>query len=101
MRDLCMGRLDPGLNGYDCQLYVDQHDRRYCLHKDDCTMRHKYPLEPYIGQRWTSVDYKEFEILDLTALEDDAWVTYRNTATGQEYSCRLEAFRHRFTAQLD
>lgn len=53
--------------------------------------------EPYIGQLWSATDFKEFKITDLTVTEDDAWVDYVNTQTGQAYSCRLEAFRARFS----
>lgn len=59
----------------------------------------EYP--PRIGQRWTATDAKRFEIMDLLAQEDDAWVTYRNIETLQEYSCRLEAFRARFRPEAD
>ena len=57
--------------------------------------------EPYIGQVWTSGDSSRFQIKDMTVTEDDAWVTYTNTTTLQEYSCRLEAFRHRFHPLAD
>ena len=33
--------------------------------------------------------------------EPDAWVKYRNTLTGQEYECRLEAFRSRYTPLVE
>jgi len=56
--------------------------------------------EPYIGQLWSTSDAK-FRITDLTAQEDDAWVAYTNTQTGQEYTCRLEAFRSRFSPIAD
>ena len=57
--------------------------------------------EPYIGQVWTSGDSSRFQIKDMTVTEDDAWVTYANTTTLQEYSCRLEEFRHRFQPLAD
>lgn len=58
-------------------------------------------IEPYIGQLWTTADAKQFKITDLTCQEDDAWVAYTNSQTGQEYTCRLEAFRSRFSPQAD
>ena len=57
--------------------------------------------EPYIGQVWTSGDGTHFQIKDLTITEDDAWVAYTNVQTLKEYSCRLEAFRHRFQPLAD
>lgn len=51
---------------------------------------------PYIGEQYQSSDMKLFTVKDLTVEEDDAWVEYTN-AEGQEYTCRLEAFRARFT----
>jgi hypothetical protein len=56
--------------------------------------------EPYIGQVWTSTD-AQFRINDMMITEDDAWVSYTNVKTLQEYSCRLEAFRQRFQPLAD
>jgi hypothetical protein len=33
--------------------------------------------------------------------ELDPWVKYRNILTGQEYECRLDAFRTRYTPRVD
>lgn len=33
--------------------------------------------------------------------ETDPWARYTDPATGQEYTCRLEAFRSRFTPLVD
>ena len=57
--------------------------------------------EPTIGQLWISPDHCQFKITDLMVEEDDAWVAYSNVQTGQEYTCRLEAFRHIFTPQVN
>jgi len=53
--------------------------------------------------RWLSSDHKPFE---LTAIytpneEQDPWAQYKNSSTGQEYTCRLEAFEARFQPVLD
>jgi hypothetical protein len=56
--------------------------------------------EPYIGQEWTSGNGVRFQIKDMIT-EDDAWVSYTNVKTLQEYSCRLEAFRQRFQPLAD
>ena len=56
--------------------------------------------------KWISSDHKPFE---LTALYRDptdgrcpgTWVHYKNTQTGQEYNCLIEAFEARFTPVLD
>lgn len=45
---------------------------------------------------WTDGQGKEFEIVKLDNNSDDTWVEYINVKTGQEYSCRLEAFKDRF-----
>jgi hypothetical protein len=60
-------------------------------------MRTKNIYEPYIGQEWTSVERIKFKVLDLTVQEDDAWIEYENAQTKNRYTCRLDAFRHRFT----
>ena len=57
-------------------------------------------ITPYIGQVWTAMD-KQFRITDMTVTEDDAWVYYTNINTLEEYSCRLEAFTHRFQPQVN
>jgi hypothetical protein len=33
--------------------------------------------------------------------ENDPWVKYKNESSGQEYSCRLEAFLSRFSPLAD
>jgi hypothetical protein len=39
----------------------------------------------------------EFKITGLELRDNDPWVTYINTQTLQEYSCRQEAFLSRFS----
>lgn len=56
--------------------------------------------EPFIGQVWQGGD-NSFRITNLIISEDDAWVEYTNVKTLQEYSCRLEAFKHRFQPIVD
>jgi hypothetical protein len=52
------------------------------------------------AKRWLSSDHKPFELITIIyALEP--WAQYKNTQTGQEYTCRLEAFEARFTPVLD
>ena len=60
-------------------------------------MRKRDIYEPYIGQQWSASDSKVFEITDITVQEDDTWVEYEDTQTKGRYTCRLEAFKHRFT----
>lgn len=62
-------------------------------------MRRILNPEPYVGQRWTASDSKQFEIVDLNS--DNTWVIYRNTQTRDTYSCLLEAFKHRFSPLID
>ena len=64
-------------------------------------MRTKNIYDPYIGQEWAGTDSKVFKIIDMIIQEDDAWVSYKNTQTNTQYSCRLEAFKHRFTPLVD
>lgn len=64
-------------------------------------MRTRNTNEPYIGQQWATSDSKVFEIIDMTVQEDDAWVEYENTQTKDRYTCRFEAFKHRFSPLVD
>jgi hypothetical protein len=38
-----------------------------------------------------------FTVTSITLKDNDPWVTYINTQTKQEYSCRQEAFLLRFS----
>lgn len=54
-------------------------------------------------ERWTDVDRNVFIV---TAVynpneEPDPWVSYYNSKTKQEYTCRLEAFEARFFPLAD
>jgi len=40
---------------------------------------------------------RNFTITGITSKDNDPWVTYTNTQTKQEYSCRQEAFLSRFS----
>jgi hypothetical protein len=53
--------------------------------------------------RWISSDHKPFELIAIynPNEENDPWAQYVNTQTGQEYTCRLEAFQARFQPVLD
>lgn len=53
--------------------------------------------------QWLSPDHREFTLLATYTPNDatDPWAQYKNTLTGQEYTCRLEAFLARFQPQLD
>lgn len=62
--DLCMGRLDQGINGYDSQLSLDQYHRRSSLHKDDISMTQ--PTDARLEQLVNAIDqviaeYSDFE----------------------------------------
>jgi len=64
-------------------------------------MRNKNIYEPYIGQEWVATDSKVFKVTNMTVQEDDAWVEYENTQTKTQHSCRMEAFKHRFSPLVD
>jgi hypothetical protein len=44
------------------------------------------------NSRWISDDSKQFEVTKI----DSEWVFYKNTVTGQSYSCLATAFTQRF-----
>ena len=52
-------------------------------------------------QYWTSTEGTRFQVLATwnPNEEYDPWVEYRNTHTGEVYTCRLEAFESRFFPQ--
>jgi hypothetical protein len=52
-------------------------------------------------KRYSSTDGTVFELLETWTQDDDTWVKYQNAKTGQEYSCREEAFLNRFYIILD
>lgn len=50
-----------------------------------------------LNQLYSSATGTQFKITVLELKEGDPWVTYINTQTLQEYSCRQEAFLSRFS----
>jgi hypothetical protein len=52
---------------------------------------------PNLTSRWVTQDLEEFRIIAVNEVEGQTWVHYRRVATGEEYSCWLESFLHRFT----
>lgn len=50
-----------------------------------------------LNQLYSSPDSMQFKITGLELKDGDPWVTYINTQTLQEYSCRQEAFLSRFS----
>ena len=53
------------------------------------------------GSMYCSNQGKEFQIVKIDNDPDGSWVDYINVETGQEYSCRLEAFEARFHPVLN
>lgn len=51
------------------------------------------------GEHYSGYDHKIFEVQELYIHEQDPWVRYTNTQTGQEYTCRQQAFLQRFSLQ--
>ena len=49
-----------------------------------------------MATRFSSPDGKVFVVEEVRQVEKDLWVYYHNVATGQEYSCLLDAFSQRF-----
>jgi gentisate 1,2-dioxygenase len=45
---------------------------------------------------WVSGNSTEFNVTSVVDKEDGTWVYYTNPATGQEYSCLIDAFLSRF-----
>jgi uncharacterized protein len=52
-------------------------------------------------QTWTSSDQNEFRVITVVDVEDNTWVHYINTKTGQEHSCYQESFESRFRPILN
>lgn len=52
---------------------------------------------------WTDSHSRRFELLATYSPNEDGdtWAEYRNTVTGETYSCRLEAFTSRFSPMPD
>lgn len=50
-----------------------------------------------LGDFYSSAESRKFKVTGLELKDTDPWVTYINTQTEQEYSCRQEAFLSRFS----
>jgi gentisate 1,2-dioxygenase len=52
-----------------------------------------------VAKYYMSADGKRFEVLSVWSPDDESgtMVRYVNNATGDDYTCRLEAFLSRFT----
>lgn len=50
-----------------------------------------------LNEIYTDGKGKMFQIKSLELKENDPWVSYFNTQTCQEFSCRQEAFLSRFS----
>lgn len=60
----------------------------------------KYDIKvakPQLNEVWLSNEFNEFLITGVKLVDNDPWVEYRKVSTGQEYSCRQEAFLARFS----
>jgi hypothetical protein len=53
------------------------------------------------GQIWTTIDRKEFRVIDVVNVGSNTWVHYIDNETGHEYSCYKESFEARFTPILN
>jgi hypothetical protein len=50
-----------------------------------------------LGDLYGGTEGRQFKVTELELRDTDPWVTYINTQTEQEYSCRQEAFLSRFS----
>lgn len=52
---------------------------------------------------WGTPTGRKFELLATYSPneDNDVWVEYRNTTTGETYTCRMEAFTSRYTPLPD
>ena len=53
-----------------------------------------------IGSVWTGTDVV-FIVTDVKVYGEGTWVYYKNSVTGQEYNCLVEAFTHRFRQHVN
>jgi hypothetical protein len=49
-----------------------------------------------MAKRFSSADGKIFTVEEVVQVDKELWVYYTNAATGDKYSCLLEAFSQRF-----
>jgi hypothetical protein len=56
-----------------------------------------------LARFYSSPEGRRFEVVAVWSPneEPDTWVRYINAATGDDYTCRLEAFLSRFTETPD
>ncbi len=59
----------------------------------------KRPVQ--IGSIWNSIEFQEFEVIDLKTIDNKEWVFYKNKKTEKEYSCYQEAFLNRFYEKIN
>lgn len=53
------------------------------------------------NSRWVSTDGQEFTVIAQITLDGQTWVHYRNSQTGQTYSCWLASFLDRFRENVN
>jgi hypothetical protein len=58
-----------------------------------------YPYPDVVpGQVWRAGGFESFVVRAVVSQGDGTvWVEYENPGTGQQYSCLIEAFQHRFS----
>lgn len=102
---ICMGGMDKGQYGHDSQLPADILNRRSSLHKDDypMTVYKQQHTNPQLIKHWHTGDGRKFELLATYSPneDNDVWVEYRNTTTGETYTCRQAAFTQRYSPLPD
>jgi hypothetical protein len=49
-----------------------------------------------MATQFTSADGKIFTVEEVRQVDNELWVHYNNSKTGDRYSCLLEAFSERF-----
>ena len=56
-----------------------------------------------LAQRYTGSNHIEFKVIATYCPneDNDTWIEYANTLTNQVYTCRLEAFLHKFQPVFD
>lgn len=67
-------------------------------------MKRKYSNEPYVGKHYWAPNGNDkvvMEITNLSSVNGDGWVEFKNIQTRQSYNCRLEAFEARYAAIPD
>jgi hypothetical protein len=50
-----------------------------------------------VGDLYFSSNGSVYEIIDFWVMDGDPWIKYKNTFTGQEYTCLNDAFLSRFS----